>query len=130
VGNSYCIKITALILLLTATVSGATTREIIDATVDGAGNPLDTPQGIAADGSGNVYLSGVLSDNAFKITAGGVITEFIDATGDGAGNPLDMPRGIVVDGAGNVYVSGALSDNAFKVPAALTPVELLSFEIE
>jgi hypothetical protein len=36
------------------------------------------------DGSGNVYVAGAVSDNAFKITPGGVITQIIDTSGDGA----------------------------------------------
>ena len=46
--------------------------EIIDASGDGAGNPLANPFGVAVDGAGNVYVSGVgSSDNAFQITPGG-----------------------------------------------------------
>ena len=89
--------------------------EIIDATGDGAGNTLNGPFGIAVDGSGNVYVTGDFSDNAFKITPGGVITEIIDGTGDGAGNTLRSARNIAVDGSGNVYVAGLSSDNAFKI---------------
>ena len=37
------------------------------------------------------------SDNAFKITPGGIITEIIDATGDGLGNSLDTPIDIAVE---------------------------------
>lgn len=91
--------------------------EIIDGTGDGMGNPLDVPSGIAVGGNGNVYVTGDGSDNAFKITPGGVITEIIDGTGDGMGNTLNGPSGIAVDGNDNdnVYVTGDLSDNAFKI---------------
>jgi Beta-propeller repeat/Thrombospondin type 3 repeat len=90
--------------------------EIIDATGDGM-NALVAPRSIAVDGSGNAYVGGNLSDNAFKITSAGAISEIIDATGDGTGNILDNVNlgGIAVDGAGNVYVAGDLSDNAFKI---------------
>ncbi len=77
--------------------------EIIDVTGDGAGNVLDNPASIAVDGVGNVYVAGDGTDNAFRITPGGVITEIIDASGDGAGNVLNGPEGIAVDAAGNVY---------------------------
>ena len=60
--------------------AGANTiTEIIDSSGDGS-NSLDAPIGMAVDGSGNVYVSGIVSENAFKITPGGVITEIIDIT--------------------------------------------------
>ena len=89
--------------------------QIIDSTGDGGGNTLSSPGGIAVDGSGNVYVIGRDSDNAFQIDPKGVITEIIDSTGDGAGNTLDNPFGVAVDGSGNVYVTGALSNNAFQI---------------
>ena len=89
--------------------------EIIDAAGDGAGNILDLPQDITTDSSGNVYVAGFSSSNAFKITPGGTITEIIDSTGDGAGNPLSLVFGIETDSSGNVFVSGLGSDNAFKI---------------
>jgi len=84
---------------------------------------LQGPRGIAVDVAGNVYVAGNASENAFKITPGGVITEIIDSTGDGAGNTLDLARGIAVDGVGNVYVAGGGSNNAFKIgePVFLIP---------
>ena len=102
-------------LALVTSASPAQITEIIDAAGDGTGNPFDEPYSIAVDGSGNIYVAGFHSDNAFKITPGGVITEIIDATGDGTGNPLDFPFGIAVDGSGKVYVTGAGSDNALMV---------------
>jgi hypothetical protein len=92
-----------------------TITEIIDSTGDGAGNGLVRARAIALDGSGNVYVTGVGSSNAFKITPGGTITEIIDSTGDGAGNNLSAAPSVAVDGAGNVYVAGMYSDNAFKI---------------
>ncbi len=92
-----------------------TITEIIDASSDGTGNPLDGSISVAVDGAGNVYVTGYDSDNAFRITPAGTITEIIDASGDGAGNPLDRPHGVAVDSAGNVYVTGVGSDNAFCI---------------
>jgi hypothetical protein len=107
------------VLMAVALAPGAahaqTITQIIDSTGDGAGNPLSRSYGIAVDGSGNVYVAGEDSDNAFKITPGGVITEIIDSTGDGGGNTLQHPWDVAVDGSGNVYVAGADSDNAFKI---------------
>jgi len=89
--------------------------EIIDATGDGGGNTLDAPFDIATDSSGNVFVTGFDTDNAFKITPGGTITEIIDATGDGGGNVLDGGFGVATDSSGNVFVVGDLSENAFKI---------------
>ena len=50
---------------------------------DGAGITLDGPRGVAVDASGNVYVTGQYSDNAFRITPGGIASEIIDASGDG-----------------------------------------------
>ena len=46
------------------------------------GNALDYPLGITVDNTGNAYVTGDYSDNAFKITPSGVITEIIDSTDD------------------------------------------------
>ncbi len=73
-----------------------------------------TPRGVATDLSGNVFVSGSGTSNAFKITPGGVITEIIDFSGDGAGN-LITPWGIATDASGNVFVAGQNSSNVFKI---------------
>ena len=54
------------------TPSGEITQ-IIDATGDGAGAVLSAPHWIAVDHSGNAYISGTSSDNAFKIDLPGFI---------------------------------------------------------
>ncbi len=89
--------------------------QIITSAGDGGVNGLDGPQRIAIDHSGNVFLVGRFSNNAFKITSSGIITEIITTS-----SGLDGPRGIAVDSLGNVYVAGGISDSAFKVtPAGL-----------
>ncbi len=98
-----------------ATGNPGVITEIIDETGDGGGNVLESAAGIAVDGSGVVYVAGLMSNNAFKITPEGVIAEIIDASGDGEGNTLGRTKCIAVDGLGNVYVTGQSSDNAFKI---------------
>jgi hypothetical protein len=111
--------------LVVAPTGRAQITEIIDATGDGGGNVFDDAETIIVDGSGNVYVVGAGSDNAFKITPGGTITEIIDATGDGGGNTLDEPSDIAVDGAGTLYVTGRLSDNAFEITAGGAITEII-----
>jgi len=107
-----------IIILSSAPIAYAmflTPVEIIDSTGDGGGNLLDAPFDVATDSSGNVFVSGNISDNVFKITPGGIITEIIDSTGDGIGNLLNSPTGIATDSSGNVFVAGSSSVNAFKI---------------
>ncbi len=110
---------------LAQSTTAQTITEIIDLTGDGVGNPLDGSEEIAVDGSGNVYVAGFDSDNAFKITPAGVITEIIDSTGDGAGNGLSNPDGIAVHPFGIAYVTGANSGNVFRIFSGGDPVEII-----
>jgi len=98
--------------------------EIIDGTGDGAGNTLTDSNKVATDSSGNVFVTGTVSDNAFKISTPGTcstigtpctITEIIDGTGDGGGNTHSGTNGIATDSSGNVFVTGAASANAFII---------------
>ncbi len=101
-----------------------TITKIIDNSGDGGGNTFDNPGEIATDSLGNVFVTGLDSDNVFKINTPGTcstdvtpctITVIIDMTGDGGGNMLDRPTDVATDLAGNVFVVALFSDNAFKL---------------
>ncbi len=68
------------------------------------------PDGVAVDGSGNVYVADWLNYRIRKITAGGVVTTLAGsssygfADGAGAAAKFAGPIGVAVDGSGNVYV--------------------------
>ena len=71
------------------------------------------PFGLAADGSGNLYVADIFNHVIRRIDPEGVITTMA-GTGEpgfgGDGGPateaeLNHPRGVAVDGAGNVYVT-------------------------
>jgi len=79
----------------------------------------------SVDASGNVFVTGASSDNAFKITPDGTITEIIDSTGDGGGNILNAPFDIATDSSGNVFVTGFFSANAFKITPDGTITEII-----
>jgi len=87
--------------------------EIIDSTGDGT-NTLSSVEGVATDSSGNVFVTGAISNNVFKITPGGTITEIIDSTGDGT-SPLNSAHAVATDSSGNVFVVGKNSGNIFKI---------------
>ncbi len=99
-----------------------TITEIIDSSGDGA-KALDDPRNIAKDSSGNVFVVGKNTDNAFKITTPGTcstggtpctITQIIDSTGDGT-NTLDEPQAVATDSLGNVFVIGDITHNGLKI---------------
>lgn len=104
----------ALVIALCAAPSIAQITEIIDSTGAGGLDTLDGPFGFATDLSGNVFIAGE-SNNAFRITPGGVITQIMDETGDGAGHPFISAGGAAADSAGNVFVAGWASQNVFKI---------------
>ena len=119
--KSIAIWISALMPISGATVpiSGATygqITQIIDSVgVAGTVDTLAGADGIATDGSGNVFVADRITANVFKITPGGAITQIIGPAGDGTGNTLAEPILVATDGSGNVFVAGRISSNAFKI---------------
>ncbi len=78
---------------------------------NGTADNTDTPNDLAVDGSGNVYVTG----GSVGSTGGNnYATVKYDSSGvqqwvaiyNGTGNSNDLARGLVVDGSGNVYVTG------------------------
>ena len=108
-GNHNIRKITA----------GGTTSTLagtagVPGSTDGTGTAalFNLPQGIAVDGSGNVYVSDTNNSTIRKITTAGVVTTLAGAAGqtgsaDGAGASarFNYPFGIATDASGNIYVA-------------------------
>ena len=70
-----------------------------------------TPQGIATDSVGNVYVADTGNATVRKITSAGVVTTLAGTAGSegslnatGSAARFASPYGVAVDGAGNVYV--------------------------
>jgi sugar lactone lactonase YvrE len=104
-----------LALLLAAPLHAAPRAEVvIDASGDGT-HGLKGPRGVAIDGAGNLYVVGMKSHNAFRVSPDGQVTQIIDGSGDGRGNRFVSPRSIAVDPAGNVFVAGEKSDTVFRI---------------
>ncbi len=97
---------------------------ILDASGDGV-HPFNNAVNVAADGLGNVYAVGRDSDNAFKVSAAGVVTQIIDATGDGQGHQLDAPSSVAAAPNGTVYVSGS-EQGIFRITPAGTITHILA----
>jgi len=85
---------------------------------------LNSPQGLAVDSQGNLYLADQVNNRVRKVTPQGVISTF---AGDGlVGTPrfvgdggqatsakLNLPAGVAVDKAGNVYIADT-GDNSIR----------------
>ena len=74
---------------------------------------LNAPNGVAVDGSGNVYIADTENHRIRRVNVTGTISTFAGTgeggySGDGGlpvASQLHSPRGVAVDGSGNVYIA-------------------------
>ena len=72
---------------------------------------FSSPQDVAVDSSGNVYVGDTWSHSIRKITPGRVVTTIAgtgsggDYDGTGTAAQFTYPEGVAVDSSGNVYVA-------------------------
>lgn len=91
--------------------------------VNGVGTTVrfDYPRGVAADGSGNVYVADFRNNVIRKISATGVVTTFAGSgltgfdNGPGSTASFNYPSGVAVDSTGNVYVADRLNHAIRKI---------------
>jgi sugar lactone lactonase YvrE len=90
---------------------------------DGTGSAarFHNPNGVAVDGSGNVYVADSNNSTIRKMTSAGVVSTLAGQAGyigssDGTGSAAQFfnPLGVAVDGSGNVYVTDQFNHNAVK----------------
>ncbi|MFM8982799.1 MAG: putative Ig domain-containing protein, partial [Spartobacteria bacterium] len=118
-GNNRIRKITASGLVSTLAGSGNW------AFADGQGTSaaFSYPNGVAVDGSGNVYVADNSNHRVRKITAAGVVTTLAGSgsqgstNGNGTSASFNYPTGVTVDGSGNVYVADRNNNRIRKITA-------------
>ena len=95
----------------------------------GADARFNTPNGVAVDGDGNVYVADTSNQTIRKITPAGVVTTLAGTAGamgvtDGTGPDARFynPFGVAVDGDGNVYVS----ERQIHMIRKITPVGVVT----
>jgi len=93
---------------------------------DGAGAAarFNWPEGVAVDGSGNVYVADEGNNAIRKVTPAGVVSTLAgggycgSADGTGAAARFCGPFGVAVDRSGNVYVADSFNNSIRKVTPA------------
>jgi len=121
-GNNTIRKITSAGVV--STVAGAAG---VFGSADGAGAQarFAYPNGVAVDGSGNVYVADQGNCTIRKITPAGVVSTLAGTAGvwgssDGTGSAAQFgaPAGVTVDKKANVYVADWQNDTIRKITAA------------
>jgi sugar lactone lactonase YvrE len=76
-------------------------------------NGLFSPQAVAVDGSGNIYIADTYNEQVLKVTlSDGGYTQSVVATS--AANGLNRPYGVAVDASGNVYIADYENSRVLK----------------
>jgi uncharacterized protein (TIGR03437 family) len=109
------------------------------------GSNADAGNGIAADATGNAYVTGTTSSANFptknplqqyKATSSNAFVSKIVPDGSGliystflGGSYIDTASGIAVDSAGNAYVTGSTTSPDFPVTKSISPPIVLGFTL-
>ena len=114
-----------------STLAGSTTFGNADGI--GAQAGFATPQGIAVDGSGNVYVADTYNYKIRKINSAGAVTTLIgngsmgSTDGTGAAASFNAPTSVAIDANGNIYVADNGNHKIRKIIGGVLPVGLTSF---
>ncbi len=102
-----------------STLAGAGDQGTADGSTSTA--RFSNPDGIAVDGSGNIYVTDNASFRVREVTAGGAVIDVAGNAREGFtdGSPesaqFDFPAGVALDRAGNLYVADAQNNRIRKI---------------
>jgi trimeric autotransporter adhesin len=81
-----------------------------------------SPEGVAVDAAGNLYIADSYNGRVRKVSPAGIITTIAGGGADGLGDggpatsaQLSSPQGVAVDGAGNLYIADFVANRVRKV---------------
>ncbi len=93
----------------------------------GTAAEFSSPNGVALDASGNLYVADTGNNAIRKVTAAGVVTLFAGTPpnagsddGTGVGVTFNQPIGVAVDSSGNVYVTDTGNNTIRKITSGGT----------
>jgi sugar lactone lactonase YvrE len=87
-----------------------------DGTLKTVGTGFTSPQGVAIDGAGTLYVTDTGTNTVVEVPQGCAASS-CQRTLDGG---FYLPYGIAVDGAGNVYVADSSNNRVVELPAGCT----------
>jgi sugar lactone lactonase YvrE len=87
-------------------IAFASTAQI---TLPSPANGYNNPDGVAVDGTGDVFIADANNNQVVQAPAGGGVPTTV-------GTGLSQPAGVAVDGAGNVYIADSGNNRLVKVP--------------
>jgi hypothetical protein len=91
----------------------------------GGGAQFNAPQGIAVDGSGDVFVADTMNHTIREVASGGVVTTFAgfpgnfgSADGTNGAAQFDRPVGLAIDGTGNLFVADMFNHTVREITPA------------
>ena len=91
-----------------------------------AASSMNHPNGIAVDGSGNIWITNYQGNSISEILGAGSTymgTVVAPANGYGTDAGLQSPRGIAIDSSGNVWVSNSTANTITNFLGLATPTK-------